>query len=153
MRGRGRSQLRFETPVCPAMPLAHQQRPLKVPCARHAGHQVVAQAVGELREAVGGQRRNAQHVGPAPQLDVHDGVADLAPGVPLVLVARHRPHALRQRLRADKVGGGLGADDLDLAAQVQQQLAQLRHLNRRDAACGVCVCVCTCVQQQSGSVH
>lgn len=63
-----------------------KERLVEVPGAGDAGEEVVAEAVCELGEGVGAQGRDEEAVGPFPELDVFDVVADAAPGVPLVLV-------------------------------------------------------------------
>ena len=71
--------------------------------------------VGKLGQAVGRGRRHHADVGPPPELDVQNRVADAPPGPPLVLVAADGPRLWGQVRLGEEAAGRVGGDDSDVA--------------------------------------
>ena len=86
----------------------------------HAGEQVVAQAMRQLGQSVGGEGGQHQRVSPAPQLNVQHRVPHRAPVAPLVLVAW--------------VGRGAGGEGGGAAVRAQSATARARTRRQRRQA-------------------
>ena len=80
-----------------SMAMLGQQRALQrglreVGVTHHTGEQIVAETLGALGQGVGRQGCNHHAVGPAPELYVQDGIPDLPPLPPLLLISCSAPN-------------------------------------------------------------
>lgn len=108
---------------------AKEERLYRVPCACHAGNDIVTYATGNLAQGVGVQRRNHEHVRPFHQVYVQHRIAAILPGSPLHRVGQDLDLG-RQLSVLQKVLGSLRHDHPHLQIVLPQHLHQLRQLDR-----------------------